>query len=129
MRLVLLMLLLGAGVLASCGGSDEPSRPPGRDEVVMTEYEFDPSNVEVKRGTELTVRNDGEIAHNLMVERGGDELIGTDSFLGGKSEKLRVDIAPGRYTMVCTVPGHEQLGMKGTMTVDPAGGGQSDAYE
>jgi plastocyanin len=114
LALLLLLVAIGAG---ACGGSDEPARPPGPNEVVMTEYEFDPRDVTVTRGTALTVRNEGEIAHNLKVRRGDEELIGTDSFLGGKSEKLEVDIAPGRYSMVCTVPGHEQLGMTGTFTV------------
>ena len=105
---------------SGCGGSDEPSRPPGPNEVVMTEYEFNPRDADVKRGTELTVRNDGQIAHNLTVERSGaadEKLIGTDSFLGGRSKTLKVDLPPGRYRMVCTVPGHEQLGMLGVLRV------------
>ena len=84
----------------------------------MTEYEFDPATRPCAAARELTVRNEGEIAHNLTVERGpdprGDGAGGTDSFLGGKSEKLKVDLAPGRYAMVCTVPGHRELGMVGT---------------
>jgi plastocyanin len=87
----------------------------------MTEYEFTPRDVTVQRGTELTVRNDGQIAHNLTVERSraaGEKLLGTDSFLGGRTEKLKVDIPPGRYAMVCTVPGHLQLGMAGTLRVE-----------
>jgi plastocyanin len=112
-----LLLLPAALWAAACGGSDEPPRPPGPNEVVMTEYEFDPRDATVPRSTELTVRNEGEIAHNLTVERAGEELIGTDSFLGGKSEKLNLDIPPGRYAMVCTIPGHEQLGMVGILRV------------
>lgn len=71
----------------------------------------------------MTVRNDGQIAHNLVIERHQDplakpeKLIGTDTFLGGRSKRLKVDLAAGRYTMVCTVPGHRQLGMYGTLTV------------
>ena len=85
----------------------------------MSEYEFTPRAATVKRGTELNVRNDGEIAHNLTIKRSGSaaKLIGTDSFLGGRSEKLRVDLPPGPYRMVCTVPGHEQLGMAGSLAV------------
>ena len=44
-------------------------------------------------------------------------LAGTDSFLKGDSEHLRVDLPPGRYVMVCTVPGHRELGMVGTLAV------------
>jgi len=112
-----LVLLVAA---CGCGGSDAPSRPPGPNEVVMTEYEFIPRDATVRRGTELTVRNDGQIAHNLTVERSGapdEKLLGTDSFLGGRSKTLKVDLAPGRYRIVCTVPGHEQLGMVGSLRV------------
>ena len=120
-RLLPIALLLPALAFAwGCGGSDGPKQPPGPDEVVMTEYEFTPRTVTVKRGTELNVRNDGQIAHNLTVERstpGSEKLIGTDSFLGGRSAKLRVDLPPGRYKLVCTVPGHEQLGMVGSLAV------------
>jgi plastocyanin len=108
------LLLLAA---ASGCGSDEPVRPPGPNEIVMTEYEFTPRNAAVDRGTELTVRNEGQIAHNLTVEQGGEKLIGTDSFLGGRTKTLRVDLRPGRYKIVCTVPGHEQLGMVGSLRV------------
>jgi len=85
----------------------------------MTDYAFTPGSARVQRGAELTVRNDGQVAHNLTVERPGSssELTGTDTFLGGRSEKLRIDLTPGRYRMVCTVPGHEQRGMTGTLTV------------
>jgi plastocyanin len=115
-----LLVLLALATAAGCGGSGEPSRPPGPNEVVMTEYEFTPRDATVKRGTQLTVRNDGQIAHNLTIERSGssgEKLAGTDSFLGGRSKTLKVDLSPGRYAIVCTVPGHEQLGMTGTLRV------------
>jgi plastocyanin len=115
--LIVLSVLAAA---TGCGGSDTPSRPPGPNEVVMREYEFDPRAATIQRGAELTVRNDGEIAHNLKIRESassGDDLAGTDSFLGGRSKKVRVDLPPGRYAIVCTVPGHEQLGMSGTIRV------------
>jgi uncharacterized cupredoxin-like copper-binding protein len=30
---------------------------------------------------------------------------------------LALDLPPGRYAMVCTVPGHRELGMTGTLEV------------
>ncbi len=85
----------------------------------MTEYRFTPRSPAVNRGVELSIRNDGQIAHDLTVEQIGSsrKLAGTDSFLGGRSRKLKIDLALGRYKIVCTVPGHEQLGMAGTLTV------------
>jgi plastocyanin len=113
-------LLLAPLAIAAACGSGRSSRPPGPNEVVMTDYRFHPAKPTVRRGVELTVRNEGQLAHNLTVERAGsapEELIGTDTFLTGESRKLRVDLSPGRYAIVCTVPGHEQRGMVGTLTV------------
>jgi plastocyanin len=116
---VRILLVVASLVAAGCGGSGAPSGPPGPNEVVMTEYDFTPAKPAVKRGARLTVRNDGQLAHNMTVERRGsrEKLIGTSTFLGGSSEKLAVELAPGRYTMVCTVPGHEERGMVGTLEV------------
>jgi uncharacterized cupredoxin-like copper-binding protein len=36
---------------------------------------------------------------------------------GGKTSKVTVNLKPGKYTFYCTVPGHEQAGMKGSLTV------------
>jgi plastocyanin len=121
MKLVRLALpLLALASAAGCGSERGAPGPVGPNTVAMTEYEFTPKNVNAARGAELTVRNDGQIAHNLTVKSrasSSKKLIGTDSFLGGRSEKLAVDLSPGRYAIVCTVPGHEQLGMVGTLTV------------
>jgi plastocyanin len=114
------LLLLALPAATGCGGADGPFLPPGQNEVVMTEYEFTPREARIREGAVLHVRNEGEIAHNLTLEPAGgdrDELTGTDSFLGGRSKDLDVDVPPGRYSMVCTVPGHEQLGMVGTIEV------------
>jgi plastocyanin len=115
---------LAASVLAGCG-TDENSAAVARgpNTVVMSDYEFQPRDVRVRRGETLTILNEGGIAHNLKVERGPDprketdELAGTSSFLKGDSEQLRIDLPPGRYVLVCTVPGHREIGMSGTLTV------------
>jgi plastocyanin len=128
LALVALVAALGSG----CGGDDDndneaattntttqPAESGGgaAKTVSMKEYEFDPSDVTADKGSTVTVENKGNIAHNLTVEKRSKKVAGTSTFLGGKSEKLTVDVAPGKYTMLCTVPGHEQLGMKGTFTV------------
>jgi plastocyanin len=121
-RVVLTCLV--ASLLTGCGGDDD-SAPVARgpNTVVMTDYEFHPRDVRVRRGQSITVLNEGGIAHNLKVERGPDpreetdELAGTSSFLKGDSEQLRIDLPPRRYVLVCSVPGHRELGMFGTLSV------------
>jgi plastocyanin len=114
-------------VAAGCGDGDDSGNgsasAPADLTVKMSEYKFDPRDVTVAPGAVIRVTNEGEIAHNLKVERGPDprketqELTGTDSFLPGDSETLTVDLPRGRYAMVCTVPGHRELGMTGTFRV------------
>jgi uncharacterized cupredoxin-like copper-binding protein len=115
---------LAASLLPGCGDDDDSAAVTrGPSTVVMTDYEFHPRDVRVRRGETLTVLNEGGIAHNLKVERGPnarretDELAGTSSFLKGDSEQLRIDLPPGKYVLVCTVPGHREIGMTGTLTV------------
>ena len=117
-------LLCAALVATGCGGgSDDGASSPADLTVKMSEYEFQPRNPTVDRGATIRVTNEGEIAHNLKIERGPDptreteELAGTDSFLPEDSENLKIDLPPGRYAMVCTVPGHRELGMTGKLRV------------
>jgi plastocyanin len=136
--LVALLLAVGAGCGGDDGGGDGTTAETttdttttetgaadgGATTVKMDEYSYDPDSLSVSRGDTIAVENDGNIAHNLTIERGPDpkekstKLAGTDTFLGGKSEDLRVDLDPGEYAMVCTVPGHRELGMVGTITVE-----------
>jgi uncharacterized cupredoxin-like copper-binding protein len=113
-----MLLALAAG----CGGGGNKTTA-GPADLKLTEYQIAPAQLSVKRGAKITIANDGQIAHNLTVEQGPDpkkqtkKLIGTSTFLPGKTETLAVDLKPGRYAMACTVPGHRQLGMTGTLTV------------
>jgi plastocyanin len=92
--------------------------------VRMVEFAFEPSDVTIKRGGTLNVENAGKISHNLTIEQGPDgktetkKLAGTSTFLPPKSEKLTADVAPGKHAMTCTVPGHREQGMVGTITVE-----------
>ena len=119
-----LTLALLALAIAGCGGDDEETRtvttPAGANvSVVGKEYSFDPGGIVVRGAGPLTIRlrNEGSLAHNLKVRRVGEEIGGTPSFPGGESRSARVNLEHGNYEMVCTVGDHEELGMKGTLTV------------
>jgi uncharacterized cupredoxin-like copper-binding protein len=71
------------------------------------------------------VSNVGKIQHDLAVEGGGIKETKTPLIDAGKENNLTVDLKPGKYTFLCTVPGHEQLGMKVAVTV--AGGAKAPA--
>jgi plastocyanin len=123
-----ILALVGVG----CGGDDDsggepadtaaqqaPTETGGAEvsEVKMSEYKFDPSDVSAKAGDTLTVDNGGSLQHDLRLRKGGKELGGTKLVDAGGSTKLKVDFRAGSYEMFCSVPGHEDLGMKGTFTV------------
>jgi plastocyanin len=75
---------------------------------------FQVKNAEAKAGkVTLESQNDSSVPHNIAIE-GGPE---GDIVQGGKVSKITVDLKPGKHTFYCSVPGHEQAGMKGTLTV------------
>ena len=112
--------------LAGCGGGDddEPARsvtvnPNSTLRVTADEYSFDPGQVVVRGAGPVTIRlrNNGELAHNLRVERDGEDVGGTPTFGGGETQAGRVNLEHGRYEMVCTVGDHAELGMTGELEV------------
>jgi plastocyanin len=128
-RIAATLLALAAAVLYSgCGGDgssvDATAAGSSPIPVQIRDYEFEPEHLSIRRGATLAVVNDGEVAHNLTIERGSDPradsdaLIGTGSFLPGRRVELRVELPAGRtYAFACTVPGHRDLGMYGTVRV------------
>ncbi|MFL5897039.1 MAG: plastocyanin/azurin family copper-binding protein [Solirubrobacterales bacterium] len=61
--------------------------------------------------------NPSPVPHNVKIEdSGGEEIGGTETISEG-SESAQVELKPGTYTYYCSVPGHRQAGMEGTLTV------------
>jgi manganese oxidase len=86
----------------------------------MTEYAFDPADVTVSRAETITVTNDGKLAHNYTAVKVKGELeLRTGDVDPGSDAKLAVSLEPGTYEVICTIPGHAEQGMKGTITVKP----------
>jgi plastocyanin len=60
--------------------------------------------------------NAAPVPHDLAIGQGSKQLGATPVFSGG-SKSLTVSLAKGTYQFYCTVPGHRQSGMEGTLTV------------
>jgi plastocyanin len=60
--------------------------------------------------------NDASIDHNIALEGNGVDEEGPVVKDGGTSE-IDVDLEPGEYTFFCSVEGHREGGMEGTLTV------------
>lgn len=64
----------------------------------------------------ITMKNMAPEPHNVTIAEGSKILGATPTFQGG-SKTLTLHLKPGTYTFYCSVPGHRQAGMEGTLTV------------
>jgi uncharacterized cupredoxin-like copper-binding protein len=83
--------------------------------VSETEFKITLGSTTLKAG-EITfeVKDDGKIPHDLAIKGTGDK---TKEISPGSNAELKVTLKPGTYVLYCTIPGHEQAGMKQSITV------------
>jgi plastocyanin len=61
--------------------------------------------------------NMAPLEHNVTVESSGGSKLGATPTFSGGSKALTLDLKAGTYSFFCSVPGHRQAGMQGTLTV------------
>jgi uncharacterized cupredoxin-like copper-binding protein len=81
------------------------------------QLKFDKTDLSAKAGTvKITLTNPAPVPHNIAIK--GPTTAGpSDTISGGKTASVTADLKPGTYEFYCAIPGHEQAGMKGTLTV------------
>jgi plastocyanin len=79
---------------------------------------FDKTTLTAKAGTVMiTFTNKSSLGHNFTLKSPSGSTVGaTPTFTGG-AKTLMLKLKPGKYTYLCSVPGHAAAGMKGTLTV------------
>ena len=123
MRIAAVALAVGLvlGVAACGGGGGNNGAPPaGSIKVTMTEFKFDPASIDAKAGTiTFFLVNGGNTSHDMIIrDSGGNRVSGSELVSAGDSSVFTAsNVAAGTYTYFCDQPGHEQSGMKGTLTV------------
>jgi uncharacterized cupredoxin-like copper-binding protein len=86
--------------------------------VVAKDFEFALDANEAEAGTiTFNITNEGSMPHDFAITIDG-ERHKTKMIQPGESAALTVDLQSGTYDYICTVPGHDILGMKGTFTVN-----------
>lgn len=128
-----------AVALSGCGsdGSEEPATPgataaapttsaPVSDEpteeqasslpVSAFEYGYDMAPPTMPGTYSFEVTNDGSMVHDMVLE-GEGVLEATAKLDPGESDSFVVDLAPGTYTLYCSVGSHRAQGMELTFSV------------
>ncbi|HTE61736.1 MAG TPA: plastocyanin/azurin family copper-binding protein [Solirubrobacteraceae bacterium] len=142
MRKIAIALAALSLVVAGCGGDDEdtaasnpaPAPPanqsgsePETDAATSTVnvaadpnggLTFEPTELTAKAGSvTLDFTNGSQVPHDVVVQK-GDEDLGRTEVITDSETEAQLDLAAGSYTYYCSVPGHLEAGMKGTLTVE-----------
>lgn len=83
------------------------------------QLKYNTSTLNVKAGKiTIVFTNDSPLPHDVTVQKGtsGATIAATPIFDHG-TKSITMTLAPGKYTYYCSVPGHRQAGMVGTLTV------------
>jgi Cu+-exporting ATPase len=110
----LISLVLAGGVLAADSAIDNASQ---RVSVTASGFRFAPADVTVRAGQWILVEftNDDPVVHDWMVESVPNADVPARP---GQTARLRFVLnEPGTYTVLCSIPGHAEGGMVGTLKV------------
>ncbi len=61
--------------------------------------------------------NKQPLEHDVAIENSNGEVVGQTELVAEGSTSAPVKLKPGTYHYFCTVPGHREQGMEGTLTV------------
>jgi len=61
--------------------------------------------------------NPQPLAHDVAIEDSSGKTVGQTELIAEGSSSAVVNLKPGTYHYYCTVPGHREAGMEGTLTV------------
>jgi uncharacterized cupredoxin-like copper-binding protein/mono/diheme cytochrome c family protein len=80
---------------------------------------FTKSSLTAKAGkVTINFTNKSPVPLNMTIQKGTNgSVVGATPTFSGASKKLTLTLRPGKYTFYCSVPGHRQAGMQGTLTV------------
>jgi plastocyanin len=143
----LLALALASTALVACGGSDDTTTTETGGETSAggaaesgeksggkeaggggstVKFEADPGGELAYTTTEATAEagevtidfnNPQGLTHDVAIEDSSGETLGKTDLVASEETSATVNLKPGKYTFYCSVPGHREAGMEGTLTV------------
>ena len=131
-------------LLAACGQSQPAATAPQTLSVAAKEFAFAPAALTAKAGQPITIslQNTGTVEHDWSIREieisgkattSGDAMSGHT--MGGMGDEPKLHVAagiggngtltftpskPGTYEYYCTIAGHKEAGVVGTLTVTPS---------
>jgi plastocyanin len=139
----LLVLGLVSAALVACGGDDdsttttatesgganagtESGKEAGGGGGATLAFEADPGGDLAYTTTEASTEagkvtidfnNPQSLTHDVAIEGSGGETVAQTDLIGKEETSTTANLKPGTYTFYCSVPGHREAGMEGTLTV------------
>lgn len=138
----LLVLALASLALVACGGDDDDSGPTTTESTATAveesakdegagggaalAFEADPngelaytSTSETAEAGAVTIdfKNPQGLSHDVAIEDSSGETVAQTDVIGEGETSAKANLKPGKYTFYCSVPGHREAGMEGTLTV------------
>ncbi len=140
----LLALALASVALVACGGSSSTTTTSESSEAnggaaaesgnksasgaaaSTLDFEADPNGQLAYTTTEASAKagkvtvdfkNPQGLVHDVAIENESGETIGKTEEIAESSTSTTVNLKPGTYHYYCTIPGHREAGMEGTLTV------------
>jgi plastocyanin len=109
---------------AAAGGEKESGGSEGGGSTVK--FEADPNGELAYTTTEASAEagkvtidfnNPQSLTHDVAIEDSSGKEVGKTELIGEGETSTTVNLKPGTYHYFCTVPGHREAGMEGTLTV------------
>ena len=132
LTLLLAALSLLALPLAACGGDDETTSAETTEETTSApaaetvdvsaapdnSFAYEQESLETKAGeSTFAFNNPAQISHDFCIEDENADEVGCSDLIAEGESDLDVSLASGDYAFYCSVAGHRDGGMEGTLTV------------
>jgi plastocyanin len=141
----LLALALASFALVACGGDDDSDtttatntgaetteagggQPEGGGGGAATlKFEADPegqlaytTDSATAKAGKVTIDfvNPQALTHDVVIEDSGGEEVAATKLIGEGEDSTTAELEAGEFTFFCSVPGHREAGMEGTLTVN-----------
>jgi plastocyanin len=83
-----------------------------------TELAYTTKKASAKAGqVSVEFENPQELQHDVSIEDSSGKVLGETELVAQGTATTTVNLKPGTYTFFCSVPGHREAGMEGTLTV------------